>query len=162
MITASGLGQFGGFTLFRVCPALSSALLCLPCLQRVMPTQLKKKMPAIAGRKGIWSMRISQDIRTSSKSSKGVSSAMDDNILFSTDATPAPASRVRRPSPCFIKLKCHQVASKSQAKLDVNITTRLPMLTVTCAPFFSKTHILQVTTNSLRLLSPGKCYHPSS
>ncbi|KIM33311.1 hypothetical protein M408DRAFT_152666 [Serendipita vermifera MAFF 305830] len=123
LITASGLNELGGFTLLR----------------RALPTRIKKKMPAIAGRKGIWSMRISQEPRGSKSSTRAVSSLLDDNVLFSTDATPAPASRI---------------ASKSQAKLDVNITTRLPMQTVACAPFFGKTHILQVTTNSLRLLSP--------
>jgi cleavage and polyadenylation specificity factor subunit 1 len=95
LITASGLGQLGGFSLLRVRQIhLLNALLLTP-IQRVMPTRMKKKMPTIAGRKGIWSMRISQETRTGSKSStKSAPSPLDDNLLFSTDATPATASRV--------------------------------------------------------------------
>jgi hypothetical protein len=95
LITASGLGQLGGFSLLRVRQIYLLGVLLLTPVQRVMPTRVKKKMPTIAGRKGIWSMRINQETRTGSKSStKSAPPLLDDNLLFSTDATPAIASRV--------------------------------------------------------------------
>ncbi|KAG8765123.1 mRNA cleavage and polyadenylation factor subunit [Serendipita sp. 397] len=125
LVATSGLDTLGGFSIFN----------------RRIPTRIKKKMPAIAGRRGIWSMRLDQDARSGHRSTaSGLSSSHDDNILFSTDMNPAPGAS--------------RIASKSQARLDVNITNRLPMLTVAIAPFFSQSHLLQVTTNSLRLLTP--------
>ncbi|KAG8863922.1 mRNA cleavage and polyadenylation factor subunit [Serendipita sp. 405] len=130
LVATSGLDTLGGFSIFN----------------RRIPTRIKKKMPAIAGRRGIWSMRLDQDARSGHRSTaSGLSSSHDDNILFSTDMNPAPGAS--------------RIASKSQARLDVNITNRLPMLTVAIAPFFSQSHLLQVTTNSLRLLTPGSYPH---
>ncbi|KAG8802947.1 mRNA cleavage and polyadenylation factor subunit, partial [Serendipita sp. 399] len=125
LLATSGLDDLGGFTIFN----------------KRIPTRLKKKIPAIAGRRGIWSMRLDQDVRGGHRSTTGgPPSTHDDNVLFSTDMTPVPGAS--------------RIASKSQARLDVNITSRLPMLTVAIAPFFSRSHLLQVTTNSLRLLTP--------
>lgn len=115
LIAANGLDDLGGFS----------------TVHKTMPLRLRKKLPAIAGRQGIWSMRVHQG--------NGIELPLGHNTLLSTDATPTPGAS--------------RIATKSQARLDINITTRIPMLTIAVAPFFDGTHLLQVTSNSLRLLT---------
>ncbi|PVF95861.1 hypothetical protein CPB86DRAFT_787660 [Serendipita vermifera] len=125
LMTANGLDILGGFSL----------------LSRSLSTRLIKKIPAIAGRKGIWSTSVVQEARSSAKpATKSQSAQSEDNWLFSTDATPAPGAS--------------RIATKSQARLDVNIINRLPTLTIHVAPFFDRTHVVQILTNSIRLLTP--------
>ena len=62
-------------------------------MQRDLPTRVKRKIHAIGGTRGIWSMPIKQSTRVS-----GSTSGRDpesDSIIMSTDANPSPGlSRV--------------------------------------------------------------------
>ena len=49
-----------------------------------------------------------------------------------------------------------QIAVRS-AKTDVAVTTRIAGTTVGAAPFFQRTAVLHVMSNSIRVLEPGAC-----
>lgn len=104
----------------------------------------------------MWSMNIKAEGKSSGRSSKNLSSS--DTVVFSTDATPAPG--VSRVGFLFyfyslaIQLTAHQLATKG-GNNDVTINARFPIVTIAAGPLFSNTHIVQVTTNSIRLLSRG-------
>ncbi|KAF5370352.1 hypothetical protein D9758_007006 [Tetrapyrgos nigripes] len=119
LVAATGSGHLGGFTL----------------LQRDLPIRTKRKLHAIGGARGMWSLPIRQTLRGAGMPSTGE----QDTLILSTDANPSPG--------------LSRIASRSQ-KADINITTRIPGTTIGAAPFFQKTAILHVTTGNIRVLEP--------
>ncbi|GJJ10703.1 hypothetical protein Clacol_004930 [Clathrus columnatus] len=121
LVACTGSEYLGGFTLF----------------QRDLPTKLKRKVHAIGGSRGVWSLSV----RPGSKSAglHAARSALhdDDSIIVSTDATPSPG--------------LSRMASRSP-KSDLVIFGRATVTTIGAASFFQRTAILQVTTNALRVL----------
>ena len=71
LLTATGSGHLGGFTLF----------------QKDLPLRKKKKLPIISGARGVWSLPI--------RRSSSAAVAEHDTLIISTDANPSPGfSRV--------------------------------------------------------------------
>ncbi|KAJ7757023.1 CPSF A subunit region-domain-containing protein [Mycena metata] len=106
------LGPLGGFTLF----------------QRDLPIRTKRKLHAIGGARGMWSLPIRQPLK-----------AENDSLILSTDVNPSPGvSRLAHRGP----------------KNDITISDRIPGTTIGAGPFFQRTAILHVTTNSIRVLEP--------
>ncbi|KAG2003702.1 cleavage factor protein [Coprinopsis cinerea AmutBmut pab1-1] len=130
LVTATGSGILGGFTLF----------------QRDLPTRTKKKILAVGGTRGLWSLPIRQGVKKGGNSSSTTAiehaKTERDTLILSTDATPSPGvSRIATRAP-------------PGGKTEVNITTRVPGTTVGAAPFFQRTAILVVMTNSIKVLEP--------
>ncbi|KAG7097937.1 hypothetical protein E1B28_005248 [Marasmius oreades] len=121
LVTATGVGVLGGFTLF----------------QRDLPTRTKRKLHAVGGVRGMWSLFIRHKADLDKKNS--FPRPGYDNLIISTDVNPSPG--------------LSRIGSRT-AKGDVNITTRIPGTTVGVSAFFHNTAILQVMTNAIRVLEP--------
>ncbi|KAL1941832.1 hypothetical protein VTO73DRAFT_6832 [Trametes versicolor] len=125
LIAATGSGELGGFHLF----------------QRDMPTRSKRKLHAIGGARGMWSLAVRQAMKVSGGTLERPSS-QNDSVIISTDANPSPG--------------LSRIATRS-AHSDIAITTRIPGTTLGAAPFFQGTailHILFNVTNAIRVLEP--------
>ncbi|KAF7292889.1 Cleavage and polyadenylation specific protein [Mycena indigotica] len=121
LVAATGSGVVGGFTLF----------------QRDLPVVVKRKLHALGGTRGIWSLPIRAI--TKSAGDNGDPQSQNDTLLISTDATPTPGlSRLAHRGP----------------KGDITISVRIPGLTIGVGSFFQRSAILHVTTNSIRVLEP--------
>jgi cleavage and polyadenylation specificity factor subunit 1 len=161
LVTATGAGHLGGFTLFQVsCVTLQIVNSTHNRAQRDLPTRTKRKLHVLGGARGIWSLPVRQSQRVNGLSyEKAMSpfSAEIDTIIISTDANPTPGvSRVDFFFGEFYSLNPHttQIATRT-AKTDVSIPTRIPGTTICAAPFFQRTTILHVMTNAIRVLEPG-------
>ncbi|KAG8692927.1 mRNA cleavage and polyadenylation factor subunit, partial [Ceratobasidium sp. 395] len=116
LAVCTGAEHVGGFTLF----------------QKDLPTRTKRKVPAIGGARGVWSIAL----RTKSSGPEGL-----DTVVVSTDLAPSPGiSRIAK--------------TTGGAAGDVQILARTPGLTMAAGPFFQQGCIAQITTNSIRLLEP--------
>ncbi|KAI0052046.1 hypothetical protein FA95DRAFT_1593031 [Auriscalpium vulgare] len=126
LVAATGSGRLGGFTLF----------------QRDLPTRTKRKLHAIGGARGVWSLPVRQAVKVNGVSYDLPSNPFhseNDSVLISTDANPSPGlSRI----------------STRSAKNDISINIRIPGTTVGAAPFFQGTAILHVLSNAIRVLDP--------
>ncbi|KAJ7130141.1 CPSF A subunit region-domain-containing protein [Mycena epipterygia] len=121
LVAATGTGSLGGFTLF----------------QRDLPIRTKRKVHAIGGARGMWSLPIRQPLKTAGSSDPF--QAENDSLIISTDVNPSPGlSRLAHRGP----------------KNDITISMRMQGTTVGAGPFFQRTAILQVMTNSIRVLEP--------
>ncbi|CAE6490781.1 unnamed protein product, partial [Rhizoctonia solani] len=111
LIACTGAEYTGGFTLF----------------QKDLPTRIKRKVPAIGGARGVWSIALRK------------SQAHElDTVVVSTDLAPSPGiSRVAKAS-----------------GNEVQILARTPGLTMAAGAFFQQSCVAQITTNSIRLLEP--------
>ncbi|KAF9460288.1 CPSF A subunit region-domain-containing protein [Collybia nuda] len=124
LVAATGTGPLGGFTLF----------------QRDLPVRTKRKLHAIGGARGMWSLPIRQPIKTNGISyERPINQMENDSLILSTDANPSPG--------------LSRIASRT-AKADITIITRIPGTTIGAAPFFQRTAILHVMTNAIRVLEP--------
>ncbi|KAJ7628553.1 CPSF A subunit region-domain-containing protein [Roridomyces roridus] len=120
LVAATGTGELGGFTVF----------------QRDLPTWTKRKLPAVAGTRGLWSLPIRQTLKS------GTLDPLQpayDTLIISTDAHPSPG--------------LSRLAHRS-TKNDLSISVRIPVTTIGAGPFFQGGAILQVTTNAIRILEP--------
>ncbi|TFY75914.1 hypothetical protein EWM64_g8097, partial [Hericium alpestre] len=126
LVAATGSGTQGGFTLF----------------QRDLPIRTKRKIHAIGGARGVWSLPVRQAVRVNGVSYDLPTNPFhsgNDSVIMSTDANPSPGlSRLSVRSP----------------RSDLSITTRIPGTTVGAAPFFQGTAILHVLSNAIRVLEP--------
>ncbi|PIL30998.1 hypothetical protein GSI_05691 [Ganoderma sinense ZZ0214-1] len=129
LITATGSGHLGSFHLF----------------QKDMPMRSKRKLHAIGGGRGLWSLRIRQQVKAGGATFERPSSSLNsdnDTIIISTDANPSPG--------------LSRIATRS-SQSDITITTRIPGVTLGAASFFQGTAILHVmfnVTNVIRVLEP--------
>lgn len=121
--------------------------------KRDMPTRSKRKLHAIGGGRGMWSLPVRQ-------ASNHFQSAHD-SVIISTDANPAPGlSRVGKLHGLLghvLTSRALQIATRS-SQSDITITTRIPGTTLGAAPFFQGTAILHVmfnVSNVIRVLEPG-------
>jgi len=127
LVAATGAGLLGGFTLF----------------QRDLPIRTKRKLHAIGGARGMWSLPIRQPVRSNGVAHERPVNPFhpeNDTLILSTDSNPSPG--------------LSRIATRT-AKTDLAITTRIPGTTVGAASFFQRTAILHVMTNALRVLEPG-------
>ncbi|KAJ6588439.1 CPSF A subunit region-domain-containing protein [Mycena capillaripes] len=126
LVAATGTGPLGGFTLF----------------QRDLPIRTKRKLHAIGGARGMWSLPIRQPLKTAGNTLERAIDplqAENDSLIISTDVNPSPGlSRLAHRGP----------------KNDVTISVRIPGTTIGAGPFFQRTAILHVTTNAIRVLEP--------
>lgn len=120
----------------------------------------KRKVHAIGGARGFWSLPIRQSVKTSGISYEKPMNpfqAENDTLLLSTDANPSPGfSRVRSFFSMTVSLFIRafdQIATR--AKNDISIITRIPGTTIGAGPFFQRTAILHVMTNAIRVLESG-------
>ncbi|KAH9477356.1 Protein CFT1 [Psilocybe cubensis] len=128
LVTATGSGLTGGFTLF----------------QRDLPVIAKRKLHVIGGARGLWSLPIRQPVRASGISYEKPMNpyhAENDTLILSTDINPSPG--------------LSRIATRT-TKNDISITTRIPGTTIGAAPFFQRTAILHVMTNAIRVLEPER------
>lgn len=126
LVVATGAGFLGGFTLF----------------QRDLPIRTKRKLHAIGGARGMWSLPIRQPARSNGVVYERPANPFqteNDTLILSTDANPSPG--------------LSRIATRT-TKTDIAITTRIPGTTIGAAPFFQRTAILHVMTNALRVLEP--------
>ncbi|KIP11832.1 hypothetical protein PHLGIDRAFT_98931 [Phlebiopsis gigantea 11061_1 CR5-6] len=126
LVAATGSGSLGGFTLF----------------QRDLPSRVKRKLHAIGGGRGMWSLAVRQAVRVGGSTYERPSNPHhggNDAVIISTDANPSPG--------------LSRIASRSP-KSDIQISTRIPGTTVGAAPFFQGTAILHVMSNAIRVLEP--------
>ncbi|KAI0777316.1 CPSF A subunit region-domain-containing protein [Trametes elegans] len=129
LIAATGSGELGGFHLF----------------QRDMPTRSKRKLHAIGGGRGMWSLPVRQPVKVSGGTFERPAKpyhAENDSVIISTDANPTPG--------------LSRIATRSSHS-DITITTRIPGTTLGAAPFFQGTailHILFNVSNVIRVLEP--------
>ncbi|TDL22024.1 hypothetical protein BD410DRAFT_828742 [Rickenella mellea] len=122
LVAATGSGHLGGFTLF----------------QRDLPTRTKRKLHAIGGARGVWSIPVRQSLATNAAAS--MASQQDyDTVIVSTDTNPSPG--------------LSRIASRT-SKNDISIGTRLASTTIGAGPFFQRTAILHVITDAIRVLEP--------
>ncbi|KAI0302807.1 CPSF A subunit region-domain-containing protein [Multifurca ochricompacta] len=126
LVTATGSGSLGGFTLF----------------QRDLPTRMKRKLHAIGGARGVWSLPVRTAVKVNGVPYDRPANpfyAENDSLILGTDAIPSPGfSRFGTRTP----------------KGDITITTRIQGVTVGAAPFFQGTAILHVLSNAIRVLEP--------
>ncbi|KAI0938339.1 hypothetical protein AcW1_001910 [Taiwanofungus camphoratus] len=129
LVAATGSGLLGGFTL----------------LQRDIPTHIKRKLHAIGGGRGMWSLPVRQAVKVNGATYERPVNPFhseNDSIIISTDANPSPG--------------LSRIASRNP-QTDITITTRIPGTTIGAAPFFQGTAILHVmvnVTNVIRVLEP--------
>ncbi|KAG6864394.1 hypothetical protein C0991_009920 [Blastosporella zonata] len=126
LVAATGSGPLGGFTLF----------------QRDLPIRAKRKLHAIGGARGMWSLPIRQPVKTGGISYEHAVDPYhteNDTLILSTDVNPSPG--------------LSRIATRT-AKTDIAITTRIQGTTIGAAPFFQRTAILHVVTNAIRVLEP--------
>ncbi|KAF8268563.1 CPSF A subunit region-domain-containing protein [Lactarius quietus] len=126
LVTATGSNSLGGFTLF----------------QRDLPTRTKRKLHAIGGARGLWSLPVRTAVKVNGVPYDRPANpfhAENDSLILGTDAIPSPGfSRFGTRTP----------------KGDITITTRVQGVTVGAAPFFEGTAILHVLSNAIRVLDP--------
>ncbi|KAJ7164986.1 CPSF A subunit region-domain-containing protein [Mycena filopes] len=126
LVAATGTGPLGGFTLF----------------QRDLPIHTKRKLHAIGGARGMWSLPIRQPLKAGGSSLERPFDPFqpeNDSLILSTDVNPSPGlSRLAHRGP----------------KNDITISVRIPGTTIGAGSFFQRTAILHVTTNSIRVLEP--------
>ncbi|KAJ7248582.1 CPSF A subunit region-domain-containing protein [Mycena haematopus] len=121
LVAATGTGPLGGFTLF----------------QHNLPTRTKRKLHALGGARGMWSLPIRQPPKTTGSTLDPLE-AENDTLIISTDVNPSPGlSRLAH-----------------RGHKDVSISVRIPGTTIGAGSFFQKTAILHVTTNAIRVLEP--------
>ncbi|KAF9486143.1 hypothetical protein BDN70DRAFT_870239 [Pholiota conissans] len=128
LVAATGAGPTGGFTLF----------------QRDLPFISKRKLHAIGGARGLWSLPIRQSVRASGISYEKVMNPYHtepDTLILSTDINPSPG---------FSRISTRSSSNKN----DISITTRITGTTIGAGPFFQRTAILHVMTNAIRVLEP--------
>lgn len=99
LVAATGSGALGGFTLFQVLASLSPrSNACSTPLQRDLPIRTKRKLHAIGGARGVWSIPVRQAVKVNGVSYERPINhfyADDDGVIISTDANPSPGlSRV--------------------------------------------------------------------
>ncbi|KAL6299343.1 CPSF A subunit region-domain-containing protein [Sparassis latifolia] len=129
LVTATGAGELGGFTVF----------------QRDLPTRTKRKLHAVGGGRGMWSLPVRQAVKVNGSTYERAVNPFyteNDSIIISTDANPSPG--------------LSRIASR-HPQSDISITTRIPGTTIGAAPFFQGTAILHVmvnVTNVIRVLEP--------
>ncbi|KAI0699171.1 CPSF A subunit region-domain-containing protein [Cerioporus squamosus] len=129
LMAATGSGHLGGFHLF----------------QRDMPTRSKRKLHAIGGGRGMWSLPIRQSVKSNGGTFDKPTNPLRgefDTVIISTDANPSPG--------------LSRIATRS-SQSDITITTRIPGVTLGAAPFFQGTAILHVmfnVSNVIRVLEP--------
>ncbi|KAL0957913.1 hypothetical protein HGRIS_000094 [Hohenbuehelia grisea] len=127
LVATTGAGHLGGFTLF----------------QRDLPARTKRKLHAIGGARGVWSLPIRQPVKANGISYERPANPFhteNDTLIISTDATPPPG--------------LSRIATRS-SKGDIQITVRIPVgTTIGAGPFFQRTAILHVMSNSIRVLEP--------
>ncbi|KAH8992719.1 CPSF A subunit region-domain-containing protein [Lactarius akahatsu] len=126
LVTATGSNSLGGFTLF----------------QRDLPTRTKRKLHAIGGARGVWSLPVRTAVKVNGVPYDRPANpfhAENDSLILGTDAIPSPGfSRFGTRTP----------------KGDITITNRVQGVTVGAAPFFQGTAILHVLSNAIRVLEP--------
>ncbi|KAI0264066.1 CPSF A subunit region-domain-containing protein [Russula aff. rugulosa BPL654] len=126
LVTATGSGLLGGFTLF----------------QRDLPTRTKRKLHAIGGARGLWSLPVRTAVKVNGVPYDRPANpyhAENDSLVLGTDAIPSPGfSRFGTRTP----------------KGDITITTRVQGVTVGASSFFQGTAILHVLSNAIRVLEP--------
>ncbi|KAI0784088.1 CPSF A subunit region-domain-containing protein [Abortiporus biennis] len=126
LVAATGSGVFGGFTLF----------------QHDLPIRVKRKLHAIGGGRGMWSLAVRQAVKVNGSTYERPTNPHhtdNDAVIISTDANPTPG--------------LSRISSRSY-RGDIQITTRIPGTTIGAAPFFQGTAILHVMTNAIRVLEP--------
>ncbi|KAG6812354.1 hypothetical protein H0H92_003254 [Tricholoma furcatifolium] len=126
LVAATGAGSLGGFTVF----------------QRDLPIRTKRKLHAIGGARGMWSLPIRQSVKSGGISYEQAVNpyhAENDTLILSTDVNPSPG--------------LSRIATRA-AKTDVSISTRIQGTTIGAAAFFQRTAILHVMTNAIRVLEP--------
>ncbi|KZT66632.1 hypothetical protein DAEQUDRAFT_714689 [Daedalea quercina L-15889] len=129
LVAATGSGALGGFTL----------------LQRDLPTRTKRKIHAIGGARGMWSLPVRQPVKVNGSTFERPANPFQsekDTLIISTDATPSPG--------------LSRIASRN-SQGEILITTRIPGTTIGAAPFFHGTAILHVmfnVANVVRVLEP--------
>ncbi|KAI5121116.1 hypothetical protein M0805_002789 [Coniferiporia weirii] len=129
LVAATGYGRLGGFTLF----------------QRDLPTRAKRKLHAVGGARGVWSLPVRQPLRIGGSSAeriRGLPHALSevyDTVIVSTDTNPSPGLT--------------RFASRT-SRNDIAITTRRTETTIGAGSFFQRTAILHVTTDLIRVLEP--------
>ncbi|KAJ6513930.1 CPSF A subunit region-domain-containing protein [Mycena vitilis] len=128
LVAATGTGPLGGFTLF----------------QCDLPIRTKRKLHAIGGARGMWSLPIRQPLKSGNTLERPLDPFQAENdslIIISTDVNPSPGlSRIAHRGP----------------KNDITISVRIPGTTIGAGSFFQRTAILHVTTNAIRVLEPGE------
>ncbi|KAJ7624997.1 CPSF A subunit region-domain-containing protein [Mycena polygramma] len=125
LVAATGTGPLGGFTLF----------------QRDLPIRTKRKLHAIGGARGMWSLPIRQPLKSGNTLERPLDpfQTENDSLIISTDVNPSPGlSRIAHRGP----------------KNDMTISVRIPGTTIGAGSFFQRTAILHVTTNAIRVLEP--------
>ncbi|KAJ7846330.1 CPSF A subunit region-domain-containing protein [Mycena olivaceomarginata] len=126
LVAATGTGPLGGFTLF----------------QRDLPIRTKRKLHALGGARGMWSLPIRPPPKTAGSTPERPLDSLkaeNDSLIISTDVNPSPGlSRLAHRGP----------------KNDVTISVRIPGTTIGAGAFFQHTAILHVTTNAIRVLEP--------
>jgi cleavage and polyadenylation specificity factor subunit 1 len=126
LVTATGSDSLGGFTLF----------------QRDLPTRTKRKLHAIGGARGVWSLPVRMAVKVNGVPYDRPANpfhAENDSLILGTDAIPSPGfSRFGTRTP----------------KGDITITNRVQGVTVGAAAFFQGTAILHVLSNAIRVLEP--------
>ncbi|KAF8056614.1 CPSF A subunit region-domain-containing protein [Lyophyllum atratum] len=123
LVTATGSGPLGGFTLF----------------QRDLPSRMKRRIHAIGGARGMWSLPIRQSKTSGISYEQTINphQTENDSLILSTDINPSPG--------------LSRIATRSN-KTEIVISTRIPGTTIGAAPFFQRTAILHVMTNAIRVL----------
>lgn len=112
LVTATGSGALGGFTLFQVCsripnPITYSQLTMSPSQfifisssspKRDLPTRTKRKLHAIGGARGVWSLSVRTAVKVNGVPYDRPANpyyAENDSLILGTDAIPSPGfSRV--------------------------------------------------------------------
>ncbi|KZP09324.1 hypothetical protein FIBSPDRAFT_964078 [Athelia psychrophila] len=126
-LAATSAGSLGGLSLF----------------QRDLPLKTKRKLHAIGGAWGMWSLPLKQSVKVNGVSVEKPSADphQTDNgtLILATDANPSPGSS--------------RIATKA-VRGDINITTRMQIATVGAALFFQRTAILHVVANAICVLEP--------
>ncbi|KAF8324281.1 CPSF A subunit region-domain-containing protein [Cantharellus anzutake] len=104
-----------------------------------LPSVVKRKIQTLGGNRGIWSLPVRREMRLrGSRLEQPVTLSLEDTIIVTSHATSLPGvSRVFGKSPSG----------------DVQILSRAPGITLAAGTIFQRTNIMQVMTNSLRLLN---------
>lgn len=114
LVTATGSGLLGGFTLFQVRSRISN-LVChlltvyhihiLRASKRDLPTRTKRKLHAIGGARGLWSLPVRTAVKVNGVPYDRPANpyhAENDSLILGTDVIPSPGfSRVRMPPLSF-------------------------------------------------------------
>ncbi len=110
LIAATGSGHLGSFHLF----------------QKDMPTRSKRKLHAIGGGRGLWSLRIRQQVKTGGATFERPSNPFNsdnDTVIISTDANPSPGlSRVCLVSSRLTLREADQSHSSRLPRVPPNLT----------------------------------------